>query len=192
MVETTDPIEIPKLPSGHVKNFIPYLTQNPQTPIEKLLEPYKVFEGELRKVYAQQPKHEILQDGAVNLIPIFDGHEKEVIIHARSLTTETDEEKSKYIMPLSQDERKPNGAPAIVTSLKDFQQNFNIFSESSLADLDWNNVVVAGSACTTSLLPVPAKWAESKRKLREYYHERLAPASDVGTFLVTKFRQKTC
>lgn len=91
-------------------------------------------------------------------------------------------------MPLSEEERKINGSPAIVNSLRDFQQNFNIFSESSLADLDWNNCVVAGSACTTSLLPVPAKWAESKRKLREYYHEHLAPASDVGMLFTFAFR----
>lgn len=180
LAESNDPIEIPKLPSGSVKDFIPYLTKNPDTPIEKLLEPYKVFEGELRKIYAQQPKHELVQDGTVNLIPVFDGHEKEVTIRARSLDTETDEEKSRYIMPLKKEDRKANGSPAIVTSFKDFQQNFNLFSESSLADLDWNNVVVAGSACTTSLLPVPEKWAENKRKLREYYHEHLAPASDVG------------
>jgi len=86
-------------------------------------------------------------------------------------------------MPLSDADRKPNGSPAVVSSFKDFQKNFNLFSESSLADLDWNNVVAAGSAVTTALLPVPEKWAGSKRSLREYYHEHLAPASDVDLFL---------
>jgi hypothetical protein len=86
-------------------------------------------------------------------------------------------------MPLKDEERKPNGAPAVVPSLKDFQQNFNLFSESSLTDLDWSNVVAAGSAVTTALLPVPEKWAGSKRSLREYYHEHLAPASDIDLFL---------
>jgi hypothetical protein len=70
-----------------------------------------------------------------------------------------------------------------VILLQDFQQNFNLFSESSLSDLDWNNVVAAGSAVTTALLPVPTKWAGSKRRLREYYHEHLAPASDVDLFI---------
>jgi hypothetical protein len=36
---------------------------------------------------------------------------------------------------------------------------------------------------TTALLPVPKKWAGSKRRLREYYHEHLAPASDVDLFI---------
>lgn len=46
-----------------------------------------------------------------------------------------------------------------------------------------SNVVAAGSSVTTALLPVPEKWAGSKRSLREYYHEHLAPASDVDLFL---------
>ena len=34
-----------------------------------------------------------------------------------------------------------------------------------------------------ALLPVPKKWAGTKRSMREYYHEHLAPASDVDLFL---------
>jgi hypothetical protein len=49
--------------------------------------------------------------------------------------------------------------------------------------MDWNNVVVAGSAAATALMPVPEKFKESKRALRKYYHEVLAPASDVDLFL---------
>jgi ankyrin repeat protein len=86
-------------------------------------------------------------------------------------------------MTLKKEDRKTSGAPAFVSSFRDFQQNFNLFSESSLTDLDWNNVVAAGSAVATALLPVPEKWAASKRSLREYYHEHLAPASDVDLFL---------
>jgi hypothetical protein len=86
-------------------------------------------------------------------------------------------------MTLKDKDRKKDRSPAIVSSFKDFQQNFNLFSESSLTDLDWSNVVAAGSAVTTALLPVPEKWAGSKRSLREYYHEHLAPASDVDLFI---------
>ncbi|KAK0126771.1 hypothetical protein ONS95_008352 [Cadophora gregata] len=183
LAESKDPIEIPTLPTESVKDFIPYLASNSDTPIGTLLEPFKKFEGELRKVYAQQPDHELVKDGNVNLVPIFEGHEKELKIRARDLSEESDDEKAKYVMPLSDADRKPNGSPAVVSSFKDFQKNFNLFSESSLADLDWNNVVAAGSAVTTALLPVPEKWAGSKRSLREYYHEHLAPASDVDLFL---------
>lgn len=183
LAESKDPIEIPQLPSGSVKDFIPYLYRNHDKPMAEILKPYKAFEGELRKVYAQDPKNDILKDGTINLVPVFGGHEQELKIRARSLDNESKEESSKYIMELKDEDRKPNGSQAVVGSFKDFQQNFNLFSESSLADLDWNNVVAAGSAVTTSLLPVPEKWAGSKRSMREYYHQHLAPASDVDLFL---------
>jgi len=183
LAELPDPIEIPQLPSGSVKQFIDYLSKHPDTPITELLKPYKAFEAELRKIYAQQPTHELLKDDTVNLVPLFDGNEEELKIRARALESESDDEKARYIMQLKEKDRKPNGAPAIVPSFKEFQQNFNLFSESSLTELDWSNVVAAGSSVTTALLPVPEKWAASKRSLREYYHEQLAPASDVDLFL---------
>lgn len=165
--ESTDPIQIPKLPSGSVQEFIPYIAANSEAPIRELVEPFKSFESELRKVYAQQPKHEVVKDGKVNMVSIFAGHEQHLKIQARSPDTQTVDEQSKYIMPLPAEVRKSTGTPAVVTSFKEFQQNFNLFSESSLTELDWNNVVVAGSAVTTALLPVPEKWSGSKRSLRE-------------------------
>ncbi|MCJ1282483.1 hypothetical protein MMC26_001806 [Xylographa opegraphella] len=62
-------------------------------------------------------------------------------VRARCL--DNDAENEKYMFPLDSKERKPSGAPAIVPILKDFKQNFDLFSESSLVDLDWNNVVAA-------------------------------------------------
>jgi hypothetical protein len=141
-------INIPKLPT-EVKNFIPYITKNPQRSIEQLLQPFKAFESELRKVYAQEPTHDAVQDPHVNLVPVFDGQEKDVKIRARDLAKESDDEKSHYIMSLKDDERKATGDAAVVTSFRDFQKNFNLFSESSLMDLDWSNVVAAGSSVTT-------------------------------------------
>lgn len=176
------PIELPKLPAS-IKDFISYYASHPETPVHEILEPFKVYESELRKVYAQQPHHEALKDGLTNTVPVFAGHEADLKVRARDLARETADEAEKYIMPLGAIERKSSGSPAVVESLKEFQHNFNLFSESSLSDLDWDNVVAAGSAVTTSLLPVPEKWAGSKRSLREYYHEKLAPASDVDLFL---------
>jgi hypothetical protein len=148
-------------------DFLCHLEKHPATPLSTLLEPFKAYESELRAVYAQQPQHEILRDGLTNLVPVYSGHEALVKIHARDLTSETATESEKFVMPLSKKERKTDGSPAIVSSLKEFQNNFSLFSESSLVDMDWSNVVAAGSAVTTSLLPVPDKWAESKRNLRE-------------------------
>jgi hypothetical protein len=175
-------LRLPPLPAP-IKDFIPHFANNIKTPITELLEPYKAYESELRRFYAQQPDDPVLADGLTNMVPVFGGHEKSLKIRARKLDQESQAEKDKYAMPLLDAERKPDGAPAVVTTFKEFQKNFNLFSESSLVELDWNNVVAAGSSVTTSLLPVPEKWAANKRSLREYYHEKLAPASDVDLFI---------
>lgn len=49
--------------------------------------------------------------------------------------------------------------------------------------IDWSNIIAAGSSVLTPLLKVPEKYAENKRTLREYYHEKLAPASDIDLFI---------
>ena len=45
------------------------------------------------------------------------------------------------------------------------------------------NVVAAGSSVVNCVLPVPSEFNSTKRKLREYYHEKFCPASDVDLFL---------
>lgn len=176
-------INLPIVPAKHA-DFIEYVAAHPHTPMPELLQPYKAYDNELRKAFAQQPEHAAVQDNTGNLTPMFNTeHESEVKIRARDPDAESQGERDTYIMPLRPDERKANGSPAIVQSMQGFKTNFAIFSESSLADMDWNNVVVAGSAVVTSLLAVPEKHSGSKRALRNYYHEILAPASDVDLFI---------
>jgi len=43
--------------------------------------------------------------------------------------------------------------------------------------------VAAGSAVTTSLAPVPEPYAGSVKSKREYYHQKVAPASDIDLFI---------
>ena len=169
---------LPKLPATH-SHFIPYLKNNPKTPLSALVKPYSDYEAKLREIFAQSRDDPLIQDPKVNVVPVFEGHQQDLCIRARAL--DDDLENRKYIMPLK--DRKPDGAPGTVPSLDDFKQNFNLFSESSLVDLDWNNVVAAGSAVVTSLLPVSEPHNESKRALRQYYHEQLAPSSDVDLFI---------
>lgn len=177
-------LELSKLPISDVKDFIPYFASQRKKPVSQILEPFTSYENDLRKIFAQAPEHPMVSCGKnPNLVPVFAGHETQLKIHARNLSVETEEEKEKYLMTLKTSDRKQNGSPALVSSLKEFQKNFNLFSESSLSDLRWDNVVAAGSAVTTALLPVPEKWAGSKKSLREYYHEKLAPASDVDLFM---------
>jgi ankyrin repeat protein len=173
-------IDLPSLPTDHV-NWISYVASHPDKPLHELIAPYKAYDSKLREVFAQQPDHPAI--GKPNVVPIFAGNEEKLRIRARDLANESKTERECYLMPLKKAHRKPNNAPAVVQSLKEFQTNFQLFSESSLVDMDWSNVVVAGSAVVTSLLPVPDKYNTSKRALREYYHQKLAPASDVDLFL---------
>ncbi|KAF2476310.1 ankyrin [Lindgomyces ingoldianus] len=176
------PSTLPNVPVKHT-DFIQYIASNPDKPLLELLEPYKLYDSKIREVFAQEPNHPSLIDQHLNIVPVFNGHEKDVKIHARNLDAETTDEKERYIMPLNEKDRRPSGSPAIVRDIREFQQNFTLFCESSLVDLDWSNVVAAGSSVVTSLLPVPSQYAMSKRALRQYYHEMIAPASDVDLFI---------
>ncbi|KAK2738639.1 hypothetical protein FQN57_006957 [Myotisia sp. PD_48] len=178
------PMELPTLPVAP-KEFVPYFHDQLKTgkTAAQVLEPFKKYESKLREVYAQEPHHEAVSDPYTNLVPLFAGHEQLLTTHARQLNDETVEEKEKYIFPLQDQFRRPHGSPAVVQSLSEFKRNFKFFSESSLGELDWNNVVAAGSSVITPLLPVPEKFNTSAQALRHYYHQKLAPASDVDLFL---------
>lgn len=49
--------------------------------------------------------------------------------------------------------------------------------------MNWDNVVAAELSVVNCLLPVPEPFKQTKRTLREYYHEKFCPASDVDLFL---------
>ncbi|KAK3341505.1 hypothetical protein B0T25DRAFT_344013 [Lasiosphaeria hispida] len=173
---------LPKLPVP-LTGLVNHLDQNPDTPLTELIEPFRKYEAHLRRTFAQDPKNELLKDPHVNVMPLYTDGAADIKIRARDLAQEKIEEKSKYIMPLPKDVRRPDRSPAIVPTFKEFHRNFNVFSESSLVELDWDNVVAAGSSVVNCLLPVPDEYASSKRSLRQFYHEKFCPASDVDLFL---------
>jgi hypothetical protein len=173
---------LPKLPAPH-SELAKYIFDHKDTKITEIMAPYREYEANLRSIYAQDRQNPILDDPYLNVIPLFTENTKFITTRARNLDAESDEEKSKYIMALPDDKRRAHDSPATVANLEEFQKNFNIFSESSLADLDWSNVVAAGSSVVNCLLPVPKEFNTTKRKLREYYHEKFCPASDVDLFL---------
>ncbi|KAG6190171.1 hypothetical protein E4U36_003450 [Claviceps purpurea] len=160
-----------------------HIAENPEKPMMEIMKPYREYEARLREVFAQDRENPILNDPYLNVLPLFTDNISYITTRARDLSAESEGEKSRYIMPLPKDKRRPHGSPATVANLSDFQRNFNVFSESSLIELDWNNIVAAGSSVVNCLLPVPNNFRDSKRKLREYYHERFCPASDVDLFL---------
>lgn len=174
--------DLPPLPA-RLDEFISYFNSQTGSPVRDVLEPYKAYEKRLRELFAQEPDSSVLTDPLVNAVPIFNGFEESIRARSRPPETESVTEREKYVLPLKLEDRRHTGSRATVPSLKEFRNNFNIFSESSLVDLDWTNVVAAGSSVVTSMLPVPDKFQESKRALRQYYHDIIAPASDVDLFI---------
>lgn len=178
-------MEMPRLdalPAPH-KDLASYIANHAEVPMVDIMAPYRKYEADLRAVFAQNRGHPALEDPHVNVLPLFTRDTKLITTRARNLEAESQEEKDRYIMPLPDDKRRAHGSPAVVQSVKEFQKNFSIFSESSLADMNWDNVVAAGSSVVNCLLPVPPEFNTTKRKLREYYHEKFCPASDIDLFL---------
>ncbi|GMF81569.1 unnamed protein product [Aspergillus oryzae] len=176
-------LSLPSLPAKH-EDFISWINKNQATPIAQLIKPYNEHEAVVRKLFAQEPSHPALRDNHLNIVPLYDTSGKTIVpSRPRDPSSESPDLQEKYVMPLKAESRRAYGDPAVVSSLEDFRNNFNIFSEGSLSDMDWNNVVVAGSAVVTCLMPVPEQYRGSKRALRQFYHDKYAPASDVDLFL---------
>ncbi|KAH8717239.1 Uncharacterized protein HC256_001939 [Beauveria bassiana] len=173
---------LPNLPAPHGQ-LARYISENVDKTMIDIMEPYRKYEAGLRGMFAQDRQNPALNDPHINVLPLFTDDTSRITTRARDLASESEEEKSRYIMALPDEQRRPHGSPATVGSIDEFQKNFNLFSESSLSELDWNNVVAAGSSVINCLLPVPEAFNVNKRKLREYYHEKFCPASDVDLFL---------
>ena len=174
--------DVPDLPAAH-RDLPRYIAEHPETSVPELIQPYREFETQLRSVYAQDRQNPILNDPYLNVVPLFTDDTKYITTRARNLAEESEQEKGRYVMALPDNKRREHGSPATVANIDEFEKNFSLFSESSLADLDWDNVVAAGSSVINCLLPVPKEFNTNKRKLREYYHEKFCPASDVDLFL---------
>lgn len=174
---------LPSVPVLH-GDLLQYVQSNNGSDMGNLLKPYNEYDAVLRRVFAQEPDHPALKNNHLNLVPIYDDTgSTNASIRARDLESESPELKEKYLLPLEPENRRPNGSPAVVQTVPEFQTNFSLFTEGSLSDMDWSNVVVAGSAVVTCLMPVPEKYRDSKRSMRRFYHEEFAPASDVDLFL---------
>ena len=154
---------LPKVPVPH-KDFISFVRDKSWKDITGAVAPYNDYEAKLREGFAQFRDHEALSDPNINAVPVF-GSENDAL-RVRSRNCDDNSLSEKFIMPLDTTSRKKDGAAATVESIQEFKKNFNLFSESSLVDLDWSNIVAAGSSVVTPLLPVPKKHGASKKAQR--------------------------
>lgn len=160
-------MDLPKLPVP-LAEFVPFLGKQKRDDVlnENALGPYKAYESRLREIFAQEPDSKAIADPHVNVVPVYTGYEDHLRVKARDLEAETPEESQKYMLPLSSAFRRADGTHAVAPTLTEFKDNFRLFSESSLVDLDWSNVVAAGSAVTTSLLPLSEQHSASRKAQR--------------------------
>lgn len=156
-------MELPLLPCSF-EDVPSYLEKAPShSSVAEFVEPFKVYESKLRQIYAQEPTHDAVSKN--HLVPVFQDGTANLTIKARDLEAEKDVEKEKYLLEIPEKKRRKNGSSATTTTLRDFKKNFNLFSEQSLSELKWDNVVAAGSSVVTALLPVDAPHNESKVSL---------------------------
>lgn len=155
--------QLPELPTPH-KDFIRHVSEH-NAAINEIVAPYKDFENKLREGFARHPHHPAVQTANVNVVPVF-VEDLSGLLRIRTRRLDDDALNQEYMMPLKSMDRKATGTPAVVESFREFKKNFDLFSESSLMDLDWSNVVAAGSSVVTPLIPVPHPHNSSKKALR--------------------------
>ncbi|PCH39851.1 ankyrin [Wolfiporia cocos MD-104 SS10] len=151
--------------------------------LSQALQPSLDDEAELRKLFATDKNNPRLQDPHVGLVDVFDAPADIRTTRARVVKDEQDVN-AKFVLPLTNERRHKDGAPAMVSSLDEFKKNWAIFTEGSLSQLlDWNNVIAAGGSVQACLNPVPASAKVSKRAMRKHFHNNAYPTSDVDLFL---------
>ncbi|KAF9460934.1 hypothetical protein BDZ94DRAFT_1264751 [Collybia nuda] len=165
-----------------LKRIVP-LPTGPGISLDDALQPSLDDEAELRKLFATDKANARLNDPFVGLVDVFAAPADIRTTRARVVVDDEDLSR-KYVMPLSTNNRRQEGAPCIVNDLEEFKKNWSVFSEGSLSQLfDWSNLVAAGGAVLACLTPLSDTAKESKRAMRKYYHSAAYPTSDVDLFL---------
>ncbi|KAJ7196941.1 ankyrin repeat protein [Mycena pura] len=159
------------------------LPKGPGVSLDLVLQPSLEDEAELRCLFATDKAHARLSNPYVGLVDVFAAPADMRITRARVVKDETDLS-AQYVMPLSEANRRKEGAPCMVSDIDEFKKNWGVFSEGSLSQLlDWNNVVAAGGSVLACLAPLPEEAKASKRSIRKYYHSTAYPTSDIDLFL---------
>ncbi|KAF4615928.1 hypothetical protein D9613_011323 [Agrocybe pediades] len=159
------------------------LPSGPGVSLDAALQPSLDEESELRKLFATDKGNARLTSPYVGLVDLFAAPASLRTTRAR-VVQGSEDLSAKYVMPLSNENRRAEGALSTVIDLDEFKRNWSIFTEGSLSQLfDWNNVVAAGGSVLACLAPLDEEDKVSKRAIRKVYHSRAYPTSDVDLFL---------
>lgn len=159
--------------------------------LDGILEDAKSFELELRGLFANQPEHATLRNPLTGLLSLFDIPDYRHVLRARprliqqSLPEEEGERalSEHFIFPLPETKRYSEGQPITVESFDVFLRCWNVFSEETLSQINWDNVVVAGGSILACVSPIPVESMSSKVALREYFQRKEYISSDIDLFL---------
>jgi len=109
------------------------LNPGPGISLDVALRPSLYEETESRKLFATDRLNPRLSNPHVGLVDIFAAPDAIRTTRARVV-----------LMPVSEQNRRKEGVPCMVTDLDGFKKNWTIFTEGSLTQLiDWHNVVAA-------------------------------------------------
>jgi hypothetical protein len=177
------------------KAFLERVSSLPKCPgvsLDEVLAPSIQDESELRKLFATCKTNPRLSNPLVGLVDVFNAPVDIRTTRARVVKDE-DDLAGRYVMPLSEAQRRKEGAPAMVGDLDEFKKNWSVFTENSLSQLtDWNNVVAAGGSVLACLSPLPDHAKVSKRSIRKHYHSVSYPTSDIDLFLWGLTSEQVC
>lgn len=93
-----------------------------QAELHEATTPYIQYESKLREVFAQYADHPAAKQE--HLASLFNTNSPTPVIRARNPDSETEKVRDQYLLPLSPEERKKNGDPAIVKDINEFKTNF--------------------------------------------------------------------
>ena len=156
-------------PEVNRNELIQGIRQTSDSGILEVLKPHGDRDQELRDHFAGKGSATGVDNENTRIVPLFDPQGC-IDLHRRDKRVFSPDQE-KFIFsghgPTNESQE------ATVRTLRAFKENFGLFSGNVLGSLDWTNVVVAGGAVTTSLLP---------RSDGDSY-ETMAPDADIDLFL---------
>lgn len=116
--QENSPPATPTTPS----RFLSHLSKHPDKPTRQLLQPYLEYETWLRKIFTT-PSFSI--GGTGDLVSVYGWRQSSIRIRT---TDRNETTMARYIMPLKDEQRLPEGVPAIAASFAEFQYQFEAFT----------------------------------------------------------------
>lgn len=163
-------------------NLLSSLSLGPGVSLDQVLEPSIRDETQFRRLSANDRTHSHLSNLYYGLVDVFNAPQSVRTTRARVIDrNKPDDLFERFVMPLSDSQRRKDGEPAMVADIDEFEKIWTIFTEGLLSKLgDWNNVIAAGGSVLACLSPLPDEMSQMRIKER---YQAAYPTSDIDLFL---------